>query len=76
MFRVEFRKTLAVVDGLADDEHGGEGEMVVVNNSGEVFQLTATDALVGPGKMIAGSYGGVLRIFLKELSLDIVDDSC
>ena len=35
---VEGGKASAVVDGLAYDEHGGEGEVVVVDNLCEVFQ--------------------------------------
>ena len=49
--------------------------MVVVNNLRKVFQLAAIDALVGPRQMVAGSNGRVLRIFLQELALDVVDNS-
>ena len=34
---VEGGEALAVVDGLAHDEHGGEGEVVVVDDTGKVF---------------------------------------
>ena len=73
---VEGRETLAVVDGLANDEHRGKGEMVVVDNLGQVFELTAIDALVGPGEMITGGNGGVLWVLLKQFSLHIVDNRC
>ena len=72
---VEFGEALAVVDSLADNEHGSKGEVVVVNNLGEVLELAAIDFLVGPGKMIAGGNGRVLRIFLKQFALHVVDDS-
>ena len=76
MLGIELRESLTVVDSLAYDEHGGEGEMMVVDDFGEVFQLAAIDALVGPGEMIAGRNGGVLGILLKEFALHIVDDGC
>ena len=73
---VEFGEALTVVDGLADDKHGSKREVVVVNNLRKVLQLAAIDALIGPRKMIAGCNGRVLRIFLKQLALHVVDDSC
>ena len=75
MLGVELGKALTVVDGLADDKHCGEGEVVVVNNLRKVLQLATIDLLIGPGKMIAGCNGRVLRIFLKEFALDIVNNS-
>ena len=74
VFVVEGRETCAIVNGLAHDKHGGEGEVVVVNNLCEVFEYAAIDLLIGPGQMIAGSNGGVLRVFLKQLALHIIDD--
>lgn len=71
---VECREALAVVDGLANDEHRGEGEMVVVDNLGQVFEYTAIDALVGPGEMVTGGNGCVLRVFHEELALHIIDN--
>ncbi len=73
---VEGGKALAIVDGLAYDEHRGEGEVVVVDNLCEVFQLAAVDALVGPGEMIAGCDGRGLGVFHEELALHIVDNGC
>ena len=74
MFVVEGGEPLAIVDSLANDKHRGEGEMVVVDNLREVFENAAIDALVWPREMIAGSHRGVLRIFLKEFTLHIIDD--
>ena len=71
---IELGKAAAIVDGLADNEHGGEGEMVVVDNLGEVFEDSAIDLLVRPREMIAGGNGCILGIFLKEFALDIIDD--
>ena len=75
MLGVKLRKTLAIVDGLAHDEHRGEGEMIVVDNLGEVFQLASIDLLVWPCEVITGSHGGVLGILLKQFALDIIHDS-
>ena len=61
-------------DGLADDEHGGEGEVVVVDDVGEIFQLAAVDVLVGPRQVVAGCDGSVLGIFHEQLALHVVDD--
>ena len=69
---VKFGETLAIVDGLAHDEHRGESQFVVVDNLGEVFQLASIDLLVWPCEVIAGSHGGVLWILLKQFALDIV----
>ena len=74
VLRIEFRETLAVVDGLAYDEHRGEGEMVVVDDLSQVFELAAINLLIRPCKMIAGCNGGVFRILLKQFSLDIIND--
>ena len=60
---VELAKALTIVDGLAYDEHGGEGEVVVVDDLGEIFEYTTIDLLVRPCKMIAGSNGSILWIF-------------
>ena len=71
---VEFAEAASIVDGLAYDEHGGEGEVVVVDNLGEIFEYTTIDLLVRPCEMITGSDGGILWVFLKEFTLHIVDD--
>ena len=65
---------MAVVDGFADDEHGGEGEVVVVDYLGEVFELTTVDALVWPGEMVAGGDRGVFRVLHEQFALNIIDD--
>ena len=65
---------MAVVDGLAHDEHCGESEMIVVDDLGKVFELTTIDLLVWPREMITGSHGRVLRILLKQFALHIIDD--
>ena len=64
VFRVEVGQTTAIVDGLTYDEHRGEGEMVVMDDLGEVFELTTIDFLVWPREMITGSHGRVLWILL------------
>ena len=74
VFGVEFGESLAVVDGFADHNHRGEGEVVVMNDACEVFQLTTEDTLVGPGEVVAGCNGCVLRIFHQELALDVIND--
>ena len=74
MFVVELGEALTVVDGLAYDEHGGEGEVVVVDDLGEIFEYTTIDLLVRPCEMITGGNGRILRVFLKEFALYIVDD--
>ena len=71
---VEFAKALTIVDGLAYDEQGGEGEVVVVDDLGEIFEHTTIDLLVWPCEMVAGGNGGILWVFLKEFALHIVDD--
>ena len=76
MLVVELRESLPVVDGFTYYEHGGEGEMIVVNHLGEVLQLAAINLLVGPSEVIAGGNGCVLRVFLKEFPLHIVHDGC
>ena len=73
---VELRESLPVVDGFTYYEHGGEGEMIVVNHLGEVLQLATINLLVWPGEMIAGSNGRVFRVFLKKFPLHIVHDGC
>ena len=74
VFGVELGEPLAVVDGLADHNHRGEGEVVVMDDACEVFQLTAEDALVGPSKVIAGSHGSVCGVFHKQLALHVIND--
>jgi hypothetical protein len=64
MLVVECGESLAIVDGLAYDEHCGEGEFVVVDNLREVFQYTSIDFLIWPCEMITGCNGCVFWIFL------------
>ena len=45
---VEFTQALAIVDGVAYDEHGGEGEVIVVNDFGKIFQYATIDFLIWP----------------------------
>ena len=71
---VKFGETLAIVDGLAHDEHRGESQFVVVDNLGEVFQLASINLLVWPCEMIAGGNGGIFWVLLKEFALHIIDD--
>ena len=65
VFVVEFREAVSVVDGLAHNNHGCKGEMVVVDNLSQVFQYTAIDTLVGPGEMIASCHGSIFWVFLQ-----------
>ena len=74
MLRIEFAEAASIVDGLAHNEHGGEGEVIVVDNLGQVSEYTAVDLLVGPSEVIAGGDGRVLGIFHEELTLHIIDD--
>ena len=74
MLRIQLRQTLTIIYSLTYDEHGGTGEVIIVNQLGQVLELTAIDALVGPRQVVAGSDGGVLRIFLQQFALHIVDD--
>ena len=74
MLVVECGESLAIVDGLAYDEHCGEGEFVVVDNLREVFQYASIDFLIRPGEVIAGSNGRIFWIFLQELLLHIIDN--
>lgn len=73
---VQLGEALAVVDGLADHEHGGERQVIVVDDPGQVFQLSPVDALVGPCQVVAGGYGCILRVFFHELPLHIIHDGC
>lgn len=41
MLVVKFRQSLPIVDGFTHDKHGGQREMIVVNDIGEVFQFSA-----------------------------------
>ena len=70
---VELRESLPVVDGFTDYEHGGEGEMIVVNHLGEVLQLAAINLLVGPGEVVASRHRSVLGILLEQLALYVID---
>ena len=71
---VKRREALAIVDGLAHDEHRGESQLVVVDNLRQVLELATIDLLVRPCEMIAGGYGGILWVLLKQFTLHIVDD--
>ena len=71
---VELAEAASIVDGLTYDEHGGEGEVVVVDDLGEIFEHTTIDLLVWPCEMITGGDGGILWVFLKEFALYIVDN--
>ena len=71
---VELGEALAIVDGLAYDEHRGEGEMVIVDDLRQVFELAAINLLIRPCEMIASCDGGILWILLKQFTLDIIDD--
>ena len=73
---VELAEAASIVDGLAYDEHRGEGEVVVVDDLCEVFQLATIDLLVWPSQMIAGGNGRILRVFLQEFTLNIIDNGC
>ena len=48
VFRVEFGEPLTVVNGFTNHQHGSEGEVVVMNNLGKVFQFSPVNLLVGP----------------------------
>ena len=61
---IEFGETLTIVDGLAHDEHRGEGKLIIVDDLGEVFEHTPIDLLIGPCEMITGCNRSVLRILL------------
>lgn len=66
---------MSVVDGFAYDEHGGQGEMVVMHDFSEVFKFPSVDVLVRPCEMVASSNGCVFGIFLKEFALHIIHNS-
>ena len=66
---------MSVVDGFAYDEHGGQGEMVVMHDFSEVFKFPTIDFLVRPCEMVASSNGCVFGIFLKEFALHIIHNS-
>ena len=63
---------MSVVDGFAYDEHGGQGEMVVMHDFSEVFKFPSVDVLVRPCEMVASSNGCVFGIFLQEFSLYVI----
>ena len=73
MFGIEFREALAIIYCFTDDEHRGKGEMIVMNDLCEVFELASIDFLIGPCEMITGCDGCIFWIFLKEFALDIID---
>ena len=65
---------MPVVDGFSHHNHGGEGEVVVVHDFCQVFQLSPVNTLVGPGEVVASRHWRVGRIFLHQLFLHIVHD--
>ena len=67
VFGVELAEVASIVDGLAYDEHRGEGEVVVVDDFGEVFEHTTIDLLIWPCEMIAGSDGSILWVLCLVL---------
>lgn len=72
---VEQGSVAAVVDGLAHHNHRGESEVVVLDDAGQILELTTVDALVGPGQVVACGNGCLCRILLKELCLHIIHDA-
>lgn len=71
---VKRRESLAVVDGLANDNHGRQRQTVIMDNLRQVLQFTAIDSLVWPCQMIAGGHRSVLWILLQEFLLHLIDD--
>ena len=43
-----------------------------MHDFGKVLEFASVDVLVGPGQMIAGSYGCILWILLQQLCLHVV----
>ncbi len=74
VFVIEFRESLTIVDGLPHHKHRGQREFVVVNNLRKVFQLATIDLLVWPRQVVTGGNGRILRVFLQEFALHIVDN--
>ena len=74
MLGVELGEALAVVDGLANDEHRGESQLVIMDNLRQILEFASIDLLVWPSQVIAGGNGRILWVLLKELALHIVDD--
>ena len=72
VFVVEFGETLTVVDGFAHDEHSGQRQVMVVNDFGEVLELTTIDFLVRPCEVVACCDRCVGRVFLQEFSLYVI----
>lgn len=69
---VEAGKAMAVVNGIAYNKEGGEGEMVVADNLGEIFQLTAIYALVFPRQLITSGYRSLWRILHQQFPLHVL----
>lgn len=61
---VESGKAFAIVDGFTYDNHSGERQVVLFHYLGKVFQLSAIDALIFPGKVVANGNGSGFGIFL------------
>lgn len=73
---VEEAKPLSVVDGFAHHYHGGQREVIVLEQRCQFFELSAVDALVGPREAVARRHRSVRRIAtLQELLLHLVDDA-
>ena len=74
MVRVEFRQSLAVVDGIPYDNHGGESEVVFFHDLCQVLQFSPVYPFVFPREVIAGGNGGCRGIMLHQFGLDLIDD--
>ena len=61
---VELAFAFTIVDGLTDNNHGGEGEMMALDNLGKVFQHATEDTLLLPGEFMTDRHGSVLGIAL------------
>ena len=65
---------MTVINGLAYDEHRGEGQVILMDYLGEVFQHTTIYFLIGPRQVVASGDGRVLRIFHQQFLLNVVDN--
>ena len=45
-----------------------------MDNLGQILQHATIDALVGPGEVVAGGYGSVLRILHEQFPLHVIHD--
>ena len=53
-----------MVDGIADHEQGGESQMIVADNPGEILQFATVYLLFFPSELVAGGYGRLRRVGL------------